>query len=181
VTFDGRIRPVAPEQWTEQQREAMDDLIGPDGSAPNIITTFVRNPQLCRSWVAFSRTLLRQGLLSDRDREIVILRIAWRTSSVYEWRQHAWRLDDETVEHLSGSSSAEIWSAAERDLLHSVDEFCDSEFIGDANWTNLARHYGEPELLEVVFLCSIYRALSSILAILGVEPDTEAPPLPPRS
>lgn len=170
---------MSPAQWTDQQKVVMGDLIRPDGSAPNVIATFVRHPQLCQAWIAFSRMLLRHGLLSDRDREIIILRIAWRTNSVYEWRQHAGRIDDETLESLSGPSSAKIWSDSERDLIRSVDEFCESEFIGDPNWSNLAQHYDDQELLEVVFLCSTYRALSSMLNILGVEPDTDAPPIPP--
>jgi 4-carboxymuconolactone decarboxylase len=178
MTFEGRLGPVPPSQWTEQQREVMGDLIRPDGSAPNIIATFVRHPQLCQAWITYSRTLLRQGLLSDRIREIIILRIAWRTNSVYEWRQHAWRIDDETLDRLSGSSDAEFWSAPERDLLHCVDEFCESEFIEEANWSSLARHFDDQELLEVVFLCATYRALSSMLNILGVEPDTDEPSLP---
>jgi alkylhydroperoxidase family enzyme len=176
-----RITPLPPEQWSALQTEVMRDLIGPDGEAPNVIATLVRNPELCRAWMMLSRQLLRHGLLPDRDREIVILRIAWKTESVYEWRQHAWRIDERTLEHLSHSSTAEYWNDADRVLIDSVDEFCESEAIGPTNWSLLAQHYDDQQLLEVVFLCSIYRALASILEILGVEPDSNEPPLPPRS
>jgi alkylhydroperoxidase family enzyme len=157
----------------------MGNLVRPDGSVPNIIATLVHHTELCQAWIAFSRTLLRTGLLPDRDREIIILRVAWSTQSLYEWRQHAWRIDEETLDALSGSPDSEFWSAAERDLIRCVDEFCASEYVDDANWSILAARYDDRELLEVVFLCSMYRALSSAIRILGIEPDTETPPLPP--
>jgi alkylhydroperoxidase family enzyme len=179
VIFNGRIGPIPQTQWTDFQKEVMGDLIGADGSAPNVIATIVRHPELCRAWKAFLRTLLWQGLLSDRDREIIILRIAWRLNSVYEWRQHAGRIDGLTLEGLSNLSGARTWSDSERVLIRSIDEFCDSESIGEPNWSSLASHYDDQQLLEVVFLCTTYRALASVLHILGVEPDSDEPTLPP--
>jgi hypothetical protein len=66
----------------------------------------------------------------------------------------------------------------EFDLLRCVDEFCEGGNIGQSNWAKLATHYDDQGLLEFTFLCTQYRALSSMLEILGVEPDTDGPVLP---
>jgi 4-carboxymuconolactone decarboxylase len=174
-----RIGPVPPASWNDHQREVIRDLIRSDGSAPNVIATFVRHPDLCQRWIALSRTLLHHGLLPNREREIVILRIAWRLRSDYEWRQHASRVDAQTLEWLSDPSANKFETELEQDLVRSVDEYCGAETIGPTNWADLTRHYDEQQLLEVVFLCTQYRALANILNILRVEPDTELPLLPP--
>jgi 4-carboxymuconolactone decarboxylase len=173
-----RIEPVPSAQWTDRQRDVMRDLIDPQGNAPNVITTFVRHPDLCRAWLTLSRTLLHEGQLPSRDREIIILRVAWKTNSVYEWRQHASRVDEFTLAHITDPCDADIWNEVEQDLIRSVDECFDSETISQENWSSLARHYDDQQLLEVVFLCTVYRALGSILKILVVEPDSSAPPIP---
>jgi 4-carboxymuconolactone decarboxylase len=176
---ESRISPVPPANWSDHQREVIRNLTRPDGSAPNVIATFVRHPDLCQGWIALSGTLLHHGLLANHDREIVILRIAWRLRSDYEWRQHAPRIDTQTLERISDPSAMKFETQLEQDLVRSVDEFCEAETIGPTNWANLTRHYDEQQLLEFIFLCAQYRALANILNILRVAPDTELPLLPP--
>jgi alkylhydroperoxidase family enzyme len=54
------------------------------GEAPRVFTTMGRHPRLFRTWLLLSATLLLRGELLAADRELVILRTAWRCGSWYE-------------------------------------------------------------------------------------------------
>ena len=55
---------------------------------PNVMGTMLRHPDLASAWFPYSAMLLRAGAIDDRLREIVILRVGWRTRAEYEWVQH---------------------------------------------------------------------------------------------
>ena len=80
-----RIPPLRPDELTDEQRE----LIG-GGTAPqlNIFLTLARYPGLLRKWLPFGGKLLAGGKLTPRDRELIILRSAFRCGARYEWAQH---------------------------------------------------------------------------------------------
>ena len=61
--------------------------------------------------MALGTELLIKGHLPARVREVVILRVAWRTGSVYEWGQHVRigrdsGLDDDEIAGLATEAAA---------------------------------------------------------------------------
>ena len=51
---------------------------------------FAQHLPLSASWLPFTEMLAGQdATLSARTRELLILRVAWRTRSGYEWAQHS--------------------------------------------------------------------------------------------
>src|SRR5262249_17456488 len=79
-----RIPPLAAAELHAEQRELL-----ADGSLRlNIFRTLVHHPGLFRKWLPFGGKLLAGGKLSARDRELVILRTAFRCRARYEWAQH---------------------------------------------------------------------------------------------
>jgi alkylhydroperoxidase family enzyme len=53
-----------------------------------VIGLLVRYPDLARAFLAFNGSLIKRGELPSRLRELVIMRVAHRYRSVYEWGQH---------------------------------------------------------------------------------------------
>ncbi len=78
-----RVPPLGPEDATDDQRELLGAL-GGEG-ALNIFKTLARHPGLFRRWMPFGGKLMQGGKLPPRDRELVILRVAWRCQAAYEW------------------------------------------------------------------------------------------------
>src|SRR5215831_16107855 len=78
-----RMPPVDPADLTESQR-----VVAGIG-ASNVIRTLVRHPELLNAWLALGTKLLFSERLSPRERELVVLRVARRTSAAYEWGGHA--------------------------------------------------------------------------------------------
>ncbi|HTN99478.1 MAG TPA: carboxymuconolactone decarboxylase family protein, partial [Microthrixaceae bacterium] len=82
----GRAPLVAMDTASEAQAELLQPLGG--DNALNLFKTLANHPKLMRSWLRFGGQLLQRSTLSDRERELVILRVAARCGSAYEWGQH---------------------------------------------------------------------------------------------
>ena len=81
--------------------------------------------------------------LSARHRELLILRVAWRTRSGYEWAQHSRMGADAGVttaqiDAMTEGPAAPVWTPLERTLLTAVDEMIDDHVVGDTTWAALA-------------------------------------------
>ncbi len=169
-----RIPPLRPDELTNQQQE----LIGGSGTPQlNIFLTLARYPGLLRKWLPFGGKLLAGGKLTPRDRELVILRSAFRCGARYEWAQHVAiagtaGLTTEEIRRVAKGPDAAGWSAADATLLRAIDELHDDHCIDDATWNALARDYGTEQLIEIPMLAGHYAMLAGVLNSLGVQPET---------
>src|SRR6185312_13800339 len=88
-------------------------------------------------------------------------------------------LSDAEIERVRLGAGAPGWSARQALLLRAVDELHDDDRIGDALWAQLAREYGETELIELCLLAGHYIMLAMTLNSLGVQvepqPRADAP------
>ena len=169
-----RIAPLRPDALTSEQRE----LIGGGATPPlNIFLTLARYPGLLRKWLPFGGKLLAGGKLAARDRELVILRSAFRCGARYEWAQHVAiagtaGLTTEEIRRVANGPAAAGWSAADATLLRAVDELVDDHCIGPATWSLLAEHYTTEQLIEIPMLAGHYAMLAGVLNSLGVQPES---------
>ena len=175
-----RIEPLA--EPSPEAAETLSKLGGAGGRPLNIFATLAHHPYLLRRFVAFGDVFLGRGLLPARERELVILRTAWRTRSAYEFGHHT------RLGRRAGLSDAEIaliarserggWGAGDEALLALVDDLDEQDRVTDATWEGLARHWAEPELLELLALAGYYRMTAGILNSAEVEPDPDLPGWP---
>jgi 4-carboxymuconolactone decarboxylase len=163
-----RIEPI------EGQIEGMPPL--------NIFKTLAHYPKLLDRFSRFGGYLLYRGLLPERERELVILRVGWRSASVYEFGQHttigtAAGLTAEEVAHLA-EEHFDGWAPADGDLVTFVDELCAANTVTDATWSRLAARWSEPELMELLVLAGFYRLVSGFLNSVGVQLEPGTPGWP---
>ena len=201
ATAGPRLAPLPVERWDDEARaalqagfgkEATDRFLssGPDAPrVPNVLTTLMHHPGLAGPFLAFNRVLLFTPALPPRLRELMVLRVAWRTRSTYEWVQHV-RLaqgcgitPDEVDAIARGADSDATWTPLEVDLLAATNELIDGYRVDDATWARLADHLDERQLVEVVFVVGTYTCLAMAFNSFGLELDPElrtlaAPPLP---
>jgi 4-carboxymuconolactone decarboxylase len=168
-----RIPPLRSEELTDEQRE----LIGGDGPQLNIFLTMARYPGLMRKWLPFGGKLLAGGKLAPRDRELIILRAAYRCGARYEWAQHVAiagvaGLTTDEIRRVASGPNATGWSDADATLLSAVDELVDEHCIGNDTWNSLAGRYNTEQLIEIPMLAGHYAMLAGMLNSLGVQPET---------
>ncbi len=143
------------------------------GQPLNIFTTLAHHPLLLKRYNALGGAFLRFGEIPDRDRELIILRVAWRSNSQYEFAQHAImgqeagvledELDRVTAESLDG------WSDRDRELIEMVDEACRRGWISEGGWAHIADEWSAKQQLELLALVGFYRMTAMILNSIGVE------------
>src|SRR5262245_41940500 len=97
-----RIAPLADEQFTPAQREALKPASYPGRPPLTSFLTLAHNPEALTAFLAWGTYILRNNSLAPREREIVILRTGFLCRSGYEWTQHV------AISLRGGMSQAEI-------------------------------------------------------------------------
>ena len=122
-----------------------------------------------RAWTRFSNgSLLDSGSpLSLRERELVIDRTSARTGCEYEWGVHihlfaerAGLSREEVAGTLSQSLDLGLWSEKEAVLLSTVDALHDRSTLSDSEYRDLARHFNEDQILEILQLTAFYHQVA---------------------
>jgi 4-carboxymuconolactone decarboxylase len=167
-----RLRPVAdPPPETHPVLEATRQRFG---IVPNLFLTLAHNPSLLAPVSRLGAALV-DGSLQSTYRELIILRVAWRTSCQYEWAHHKLLgleagLSDEQIDavaqqHLVG------WPEIEHRLLAAADDICLNNKVSESNWDAVLEALGESALVESVLLAGFYRMLAGFLNSAEVELD----------
>jgi alkylhydroperoxidase family enzyme len=107
------------------------------------------NPGVAR--VAFGQLLqlLENNRFDTRLRELMIMRIAWVTGSVYEWTQH-WRvattagIAPEDILAVRDWRISDRLTPADKAIIAATDECLAGKSISDTVWTEVAKHVTEP-------------------------------------
>ncbi len=157
----------------------------------SVFRVLLRHPAVAEELASTLTTLLFRGnSLDARLRELIIMRIGWRTGSAYEWTQH-WRLargleipEADLVATRDWRQAANL-SGADRAVLQATDDTLDDGMIGDATWEACCRHLAtEAERIELVVAIGNWTMFSQLLKSLripledGVDawpPDGQAP------
>lgn len=157
-------------------------LTDPGGRPLNIFLTMAQHPRLLKRWNVLAGAFLSHGLLPARERELVVLRTAWRTNARYEWGQHvligrdAGVTEDEIAavvrENLEG------WPSREQALLRFTDELLREVDVSDEVWQPVADLLNDAELVELVMLIGLYRMAAGFLNTLRVVPEPYLPGWP---
>jgi alkylhydroperoxidase family enzyme len=140
----------------------------------SIFRVLLRRERLAKATSDLLLSLLFGGSLDARLRELVILRIGWRTGSVYGWTQH-WRVAVDLgvpeadllavrTEHLSATSFGDV----ERAVLAATDEALAGRRIGDATMAVLREHLDDDAVLELVAAIGTWSMISTVLRSLDV-------------
>jgi alkylhydroperoxidase family enzyme len=154
----------------------------------NIFRVLLRRERLARATSDLLLSLLFGGTLDDRLRELVIMRIGWRTGSVYEWTQH-WRVATDlgvpeadllaARDSDAGSSSSGAFGPLEQAVLAATDEALAGARIADATMAALREHLTDDAIIELVAAIGTWSMVSTVLRSLDVPLEDGVSPWPP--
>lgn len=185
-----RLTPVPFAEWDDQTRTTLLAYLrrpelylsgAPDAPPmPVVMELFAHHVPLSETFLAFTDMLVgNQATLDPAVRELVILRVAWRSGSGYEWNQHARMATDAGVTEAQVQAVAEgpgapVWTAGERTLMTAVDQMVDGFAVGDETWQQLADSFTAPQLLELLFVIGGYLCLATVLNSIGLRGELPA-------
>jgi alkylhydroperoxidase family enzyme len=141
---------------------------------------FAHHLPLSNTFLAFTELMAsEESTLEPAVRELLILRVAWRTRSGYEWNQHHRMagdvgLSEAQLAAVPEGPGAPIWAPREQALLRAVDEMIDSFGVGQETWNQLADEFQAAQLFELLFVIGGYVCLAGVLTSLGLRGEITA-------
>ena len=159
-----RIAPAAPPYESAIAAELL--RIMPPGVEPLVLfRTLAKSPRVFGK--IFAGGYLDKGLLSLRQREILIDRTTARLGCEYEWGVHVALFGErvrfgeaEIAALVHGPANAACWAADEQALIALVDDLVDHRTIGDATWQAASAHFDEAQLIEAIAITGFYHTIS---------------------
>jgi 4-carboxymuconolactone decarboxylase len=179
-----RIPPLPEDEWDDDTEALITASWFSDRptKGQNFFKTFVRHKELFRVWNEFGRTVFN-GHLPDRDRELLVLRVAWLTRCRFEWASHEplvrqMGMTDHEIAGIVEGPTASCWNELDAALLDAVDELMLDSTVADATWSVLLDSYDDLQLLEIPVVVGQYQLVAYFNNTIGVEPDPALPGLP---
>ena len=144
----------------------------------NVLGLLARHPALTHAYHVFNGHVQFATTLSPRERELLVLRVAAVRGCNYEWAQHVVQggdagLTSDEIDRIQEGPGAEAWSPLDRALLRSVDELIADARIGDLTWSELAAHYDDQQLMDLIFTVGAYETLAMLLRSSGIALDDD--------
>lgn len=175
-----RLPPLPDDQWDDRTRQVLAPLLPRSmrnaEAAGNAMSTLVRHPDLTAAFLPYSTYVLVGSTLPERLRELVILRIARRRNSAYEWTHHFYAaqqagLTEAEVEAAGQGKAADPLESA---VLEAVDELEEGSDVSDRTWAALAELLDERQLMDLVFTVGTYALMAMAFNSFGVRPEPDA-------
>jgi alkylhydroperoxidase family enzyme len=175
-----RIEPVDLDRLDADQRAALSPFLDNGGGKVgggkvlNIFRTLAHAPKALTAFLGWGSYILsRRNALSERDRELVILRTGYNCRSGYEWTQHKRigldiGLTEDEIERIKAGPDAAGWSDIDRAMLRATDDLTSNHFVSDASWAALAP-LGDKGRMDLVMTVGQYTQVSMMLNSFGIQ------------
>jgi alkylhydroperoxidase family enzyme len=184
-----RIDPISIDKWPTEMREVMGALTPPAPRYPRPVTkgrpkglnalgTFAHHPALARAFFTFNGHLILATTLTQRQREILVLRVAVLRKSSYEFAQHVVMgrdvgLTDAEIARIVYGPDAPFLDPLEAALIRAVDDLIGDGAISEQTWAVLAGKLDTQQLMDVIFTVGAYETIAFMFQTLGLEFDED--------
>jgi AhpD family alkylhydroperoxidase len=166
-----RLGDIPYAEWDfEALAEISPGMKPPDLS---VVAFFAHHPELAREFLRWNHYMNSKACELPRQlRERVILRVAVRRRSRYEWAQHVKAarragISDEEIRAIGAGTATGLAGL----LARAVDELTDDCALAEETYASLAADLSERQLISLVFLIGTYSMLSMALGTFQVELD----------
>ncbi len=181
-----RIKPLDFEKAKENAKEAH---VLEVYASLNIFATLLRHPKLARGIEKLLNTLLFEGQLDARYRELIILRVAWVTKSSYEWAQHykigkSFGLSEADITGIREWRSSDHFDEIDKIILKACDEILESGEVSESTYAFLVDTLGSDDdfdqiFMEIISVVCTWQMVSVLLRSLRVQLEADLDPWPP--
>ncbi|GAA4239816.1 carboxymuconolactone decarboxylase family protein [Actinomadura meridiana] len=179
-----RIAPLDVDAYHQLER----DLFGPEALTGDwhVSRTWANSPGLTKAQRPLQNYLLGESPLPPRDRELAILRVAWRGHCEYAFGQHvrmgaAAGLTSDEINRVPQGPTADAWTPFQSTVLQAVDELYDTGHLTNETWSALATEYNKAQLLDLIAVVGRYWTVAAMLNTVRVNPEPDLPTFPTRT
>lgn len=171
-----RIAPLPPEQWTPALRGLLSGSAKDGPGRVNLFGTLAHHPELAHAWLSLARVLTREGILTDRQRELVVLRTAHRRGGSFVYERHravaaGAGLDPREVAATTADLREHPWAEDELALLEAADALAAGDPLPQPLWDRLTAALRSDQLIELLILAGQCATMCATLGALHTPPD----------
>ncbi len=181
--FKARIAPLSKE---EAVKRAQEHGLPQQIAELNIFRVLLNHPVLAKEINSSLLMLLFLGnKLSHRARELIIMRLGWRTGSEYEWSQHwpiakDFEVDEASLLATRDWEESDDLNEADKAVLAATDDTLTYGYVREDAWKAIEKNYPSvEEKLEILAAIANWRSISQILLSLQIPLDEGMVSWPP--
>jgi len=184
-----RLEPLSIREWPPEMRAALAQMTPPEPrhasipvegrpKAMNTLGTFARNVPLAHAFFTFQGHIIRATTLTERQRELLVLRVAALRECTYEWTQHLLIADDAgitaaEIERVASDPDSPEWDDLERAMLRATTELVTDGVISDPTWAALSEGLEPQQILDLIFTVGAYETLAWMMRSFDLELDDD--------
>jgi alkylhydroperoxidase family enzyme len=182
-----RVPPVPFREWPVELTAALPSVNRPGSSvqegtqkAKTLLGTLAHHPDLVRASLPLNAHILRATSLTERQRELLVLRVAVLRKATYIWAEHTPMgrragLDPEEIAGVAFGPEAPCWEPVDAALVRSVDELLDDGAISDHTWAVLAESLDVRQLIDLIYTVGVYQISAFMVRSFALEPEDLVP------
>lgn len=164
------MQPMKPDNWPDELSDIRSFL----GSPLNIHGMMAHHPELLQAWMPLRNHVVANSSLSDRQRELIILRTAHNCQADYEWQHHVERgmiagLKADEINRVVVGADAPGWQADEAALLNAADDCHSNSKLTHNTIEQLQAHFSARQQLDIIVTVGMYKTLAVIIKTWDVQ------------
>lgn len=178
MTAGPRIPPLPRDEWTDEAREVFAHWEGEEarqnGSRANTMLTLAQHPALALALLDLGKYFMLESSLSARHIKLMILRIAHRYGSAYQWTHNAHGarqigMSDAEIEAVKAGRDDPIWSPEDRALIGAIDAVNAGGRFEDAAWAELEKLFDRRFIMDLIHAVGYFTMVAWGLVAMQVE------------
>lgn len=175
-----RLPPLSRSEWTDEAREVFGYWEGPtareNGSQSQTMMVLANHPRLAIASLDFGKYILVDCTLTARQKELIVLRVAWRYGSEYQWTHHVLSgrkigMTDAEFDALKTAGDSPAFNRGEQAIIRAVDQLSDSGKVDDATWSALSEELDKHQLMDTLYAIGLFTMNAWALGAMGVEAE----------
>ena len=168
--------PLQDENSMPQAAALVDQIKAERGRLLNLYQVLLNSPEVCAGWLKLFTAIRQKGKLSDRWRELAIMRVAVINGAPYEYQAHIpfalkAGLEQKQLDQLERWRESGLYDANDGAILAYTDAMTREIRVPDALVAQLKGFLDDRELVELTATVAGYNMVSRFLEAMKVDHD----------
>lgn len=170
-----RLPRARREEMSPEHQKIWDHINAARSGGGGPYSMLLHSPAMAQHIAATEDYFRTESLLSDPDREIIILTAAREVEARYAWSRHEIRahkvgISDETIEELRAKAPLEKFTGKERLLVEFTRTLLSDHTLPDDLFARMEKEFGKAKFIEAVGLLGHYITIGTVIRLFDVEP-----------
>jgi len=149
----------------------------------NVFRALLQSPSATAGFYGVIEALMFRGRVAARTRELVILRMAWRTGAEYVFCHHLriardLGISDDEILGVRDPRRCRAYGKTDRAVLRLADELHEDAEVRPSTWAALARAFAPDELVELLLIGGFWRMVAGFVKSARLPLDAGVPGWP---